>query len=377
MSEQLHEQLSADVAIIGGGLMGCAAALALRRMNLSVVLLEQGWCGAQASGVNYGGVRRQGRPASQLPLSQRAYAIWQNLPELIGASCEYTVSGHLKLARTEQELATLEDYRVMASEYDLPLEVLGRAALRQRYPWLGEQVAGGSLCAGDGHANPRLVAAAFAQAAKHNGAIVRENTTVKTAVFDGEKFHVLAGNDLTLRAKFLLNCAGAWGAEFAGQFGETVPEYPIFPNMWVTEPMPKLVVPNVGIVGGGFYVRQVERGNFVLGGGRGSGQLDIASTRPASASMFASMQMACEFIPALKNALVIRSWTGVEGALPDHQPVLGPSATTPGLFHAFGFSGGGFQLAPAVGEVLADLVVRGSTETPIQAFAIQRFSTAS
>jgi len=373
----MSERLTADVAIIGGGLMGCSAALALRRMNLSVVLLEQGWCGAQASGINYGGVRRQGRAAVQLPLSQRAYAIWQRLPQLVGSDCEYTVSGHLKLARSEIEMASLEDYRAQADGFGLQLEILGRAALRQRFPWLGEKVAGGSLCPGDGHANPRLVAAAFALAAKNHGADLREGTTVESAVFDGEKFTVRAAGGLEVNAKFLLNCAGAWGARFAGQFGEHVPEYPIFPNMWVTEPMPKLVEPNVGIVGGGFYVRQVERGNFVLGGGRGTGQLAIASTRPASASMFASMRMACEFIPALQNALVIRSWTGVEGALPDHQPVLGPSATTPGLFHAFGFSGAGFQLAPAVGEVLADLVAHGATATPIEAFSIGRFSAIS
>ena len=369
----MSEHLNAEVVIIGGGLMACAAALALRRMNRSVLLLEQGWCGAQASGVNYGGVRRQGRPPIQLPLAQRSHAIWQRLPELIGSDCEYTISGHLKLARNEEEMASLEEYRVQAEEFGLQLELLGRAALRQRYPWLGDKVAGGSLCAGDGHANPRLVAAAFALAAKRHGAIIHEGTTVETASFDGKQFTVRASNGLEVTAKFLLNCAGAWGAAFAEQFGEHVPEYPIYPNMWVTEAMPKLVEPNVGIVGGGFYVRQVARGNFVLGGGRGTGQLAIGSTRPTSASMFASMKMACEFIPALQNALVIRSWTGAEGALPDHQPVLGPSATTPGLFHAFGFSGAGFQLAPAVGEVLAELVVDQATATPIQAFSIGRF----
>ncbi len=373
----MSECLTADVAIIGGGLMGCSAALALRRMNRSVLLLEQGWCGAQASGVNYGGVRRQGRPEIQLPLAQRSHAIWQSLPELVGSNCEYTISGHLKLARSDAEMALLEEYREQAEKFGLQLEILGRASLRQRYPWLGEKVAGGSLCASDGHANPRLVAAAFALSAKRQGADIREGATVETAAFDGKQFTVRASNGLEVKAKFLLNCAGAWGATFAEQFGEHVPEFPIFPNMWVTEPMPKLVEPNVGVVGGGFYVRQVARGNFVLGGGRGTGQLAIASTRPTSASMFASMKLACEFIPALQNALVIRSWTGVEGMLPDHQPVLGASVTTPGLFHAFGFSGAGFQLAPAVGEVLADLVVHGATATPIQSFRIDRFSAIS
>ena len=79
-------------------------------MGFSVVLLDKGFCGAQASGVNYGGVRRQGRPPEQIALSQRAHAIWPRLKDLIGIDGEFVRSGHLKLARTEAEMASLEAY---------------------------------------------------------------------------------------------------------------------------------------------------------------------------------------------------------------------------------------------------------------------------
>lgn len=365
--------LTADVAIIGGGLVGCSAALALRRRNLSVVLLEQGWCGAQASGVNYGGVRRQGRAAIQLPLAARAHAIWQRLPELIGGDGEYIVSGHLKLARSEADMATLEAYNAEVGPLGLALEMLDRDTLRRRYPWLGKNLAGASFCAQDGHANPRLVAAGFALAAQRQGAIVREGETVETAVYDGTLFHVRTRNGLQVAAKHLLNCAGAWGARVAALFGEETPEYSIHPNMLVTEPIAPLIAPNIGVVGGGFYARQVARGNVVIGGGRGSGTLEIGANRPDSGTTLDALKIAAEAIPALANALVIRSWTGVEGAFADHQPVIGASRTTPGLLHAFGFSGAGFQLAPAVGEVLCDLVVDGATATPIAPFGIDRF----
>src|SRR5437868_8428676 len=110
--------------------------------------------------------------------------------------------------------------------------------------------------------------------------------------------------------------------------------------MFVTEPLPKLIAVNLVIVGGGLYARQVERGNFVVGGGRGRGgdRLAVGATRPTSAASFNAMGLICDIIPALRHALVIRSWTGVEGAMPDDQPVIGPSCTTPGLLHAFGFS---------------------------------------
>jgi sarcosine oxidase subunit beta len=91
----------------------------------------------------------------------------------------------------------------------------------------------------------------------------------------------------------------------------------------------------------------------------------------------AVMREACEMLPALRNALLIRTWSGVEGQTPDNNPIIGASATTPGLLHAFGFSGGGFLLAPGVGEVLADLVIDGQTDTPLSAFSIKRFDAES
>ena len=159
------EKLAADVAIIGGGIVGASAALALRRMGFSVTLLERDFCGSRSSGVNYGGVRRQGRPLSQLPLAQRAHGIWGRLQELIGIDGEYIRSGHLKVARSQAELASLEVYRERSAGFGMGLEMLDAKALRARHPWLGERAIGGSLCPQDGHANPRLVSPAFARAA--------------------------------------------------------------------------------------------------------------------------------------------------------------------------------------------------------------------
>ena len=78
-------------------------------------------------------------------------------------------------------------------------------------------------------------------------------------------------------------------------------------------------------------------------------------------------------LPQLRNAHIIRTWSGTEGYLPDRLPVIGASSTTPGLLHGFGFAGSGFQIGPAVGEVLADLVQGGRTATPIDAFSVARF----
>ncbi len=373
MSRAAIEAPLADVAIIGGGLVGCAAALALCRRGQSVLLLERGWCGAQASGVNHGGVRRQGRATTQLPLAQRAHSVWQRLREVIGETGEFVMSGHLKLARTEADMVVLEADNARAAPFGLEFQLLGREQLRHRYPALGRGLAGASFCVGDGHANPRLVAAGFARAARRAGTRIVEGEPVDEAFADGAGFFLRTRGGVRARARSLLNCAGAWGAEVAAGFGDHVPESSIFPNMLVTEPIAPLSLPNLGVVGGDVYLRQVERGNVVLGGGRGSGALQLDGNRPDSGASVEAMRAARDVIPALAQALVIRSWTGVEGALPDGQPVIGPSLTTPRLWHAFGFCGAGFQLAPGVGEVLCDLVVDGATATSIEPFGLARF----
>lgn len=369
-------RIDTEVAIIGGGIVGGSAALFLRRQGVPVVLLEAALCGARASGVNYGGVRRQGRGLEQMPLTRRAHELWGQLPELIGIDGEYVRSGHLKLAASASDMALLEAYRERTRGFGMHLEMLDRRSLARRFGWLGQAVAGGSFCPEDGHANPRLVSPAFGRAAGALGADVREGVRVASADHDGSHFILRTDDGLEVRSKFLLNCAGAWAGRFAEAFGEPVPETSIHPLMMVTEPLPAFMDISLGIQGGGIYARQVARGNCVIGGGRGeSSNPDFA--RPGRAGLGALMANATTLLPVLRGAQVIRFWTGVEGNMPDHNPVLGPSSTVPGLLHAFGLSGAGFQIGPAVGEVLSELVVRGQSSIPIDAFRIERFSVAA
>jgi sarcosine oxidase subunit beta len=369
-------RIEADVAIVGGGIVGASAALALRRMGLQVVLLERDLCGSRSSGVNYGGVRRQGRPLSQLPLAQRAHHIWAGLAQLIGTDGEYQRSGHLKIARTEADLAALEHYRTVSRDFDLGLELLAGPRLRELCPWLGGKAVGGSLCAEDGQANPRLVSPAFALAAQRAGAQIFERSAMDEVAHDGQHFWLRSGTALQVKTPVLLNCAGAWAGSIAAQFGEAVPMHSGHPAMAVTEPLPFFMNWSLGVEGGGIYCRQVTRGNLVLGGGPGVA-LDADRARSERAAIAALAVHAVELLPVLRHAHFIRTWSGTEGYLPDRQPVLGMSCTTPGLIHGFGFAGAGFQIGPAVGEVLAELVREGRSSTPIEAFAIQRFHPAS
>ncbi len=146
--------------------------------------------------------------------------------------------------------------------------------------------------------------------------------------------------------------------------------------MQVSEPLPYRLAVNIGVVGADVYARQIPRGNLIFGGGRAWSDRDAIHARPITESTRDAMARLIEILPWTTSAQVIRTWTGIEGFLPDRIPVIGPSATTPGLIHAFGFSGHGFQLGPVVGEILAELAVDGRSVISVDSFAIQRFNGA-
>ena len=368
--------IEVDAVIIGGGIVGASAALFLSKAGRRVALLERDFCGSHSSGVNYGGVRRQGRPLSQLPLSQRAHDIWGQLPQLIGINGEYQRSGHLKLARSLSDLHALQDYAASSRGFGLDLQVLERSELRARFPWVGEVAVGASFCPDDGHANPRLVSPAFARAARRHGAQVHEQCPVTAVEHDGQRFRISTQTGLELQAPWLLNCAGAWAGTLAEQFGEKVPMHAGHPAMLVTEPLPLVMNASTGVEGGGIYARQVARGNCVLGGGQGFA-LDGARARPGQHAVIEILRQAVELYPFLEGAQAIRTWSGTEGYLPDRQPVIGHSGTQPGLLHAFGFAGAGFQIGPAVGQALTEIICSGASKTPLDAFSITRFHSIS
>lgn len=373
----MTRHITVDVAIIGGGLVGCAAALNLAKRGSSVALFERRTVGSQASGVNFGGVRQHGRDLRELPLSRRSREIWAGLPELVGNDCEFVPTGHLKLARDEAEMAILERFAGEAGEFDLDIELFGRNALRERFPWLGDAVIGASLCPSDGQANPRLVAPYFARAARAAGARIHEHEAIVEATRSGDGFRLETESGASVRSALLLNVAGAWADRIAAWFGESVPLDPQSPNMQVSEPLPYRLKVNIGAVGGGVYARQIARGNLIFGGGRGWSDRDAIRARPVTESTRGAMARLTEILPWASCAQVIRTWSGIEGFLPDGIPVIGPSSTTPGLIHAFGFSGHGFQLGPVVGELLAELAIDGRSSISLDSFAIRRFKSTS
>lgn len=368
-----------DVVIVGGGIMGTAAAFFLRGRGKSVTLIERGRIGQQASGVNFGNVRRQGRPLWQLPLANRSHAIWARLGHHIGEDAEFLASGHLRLTTHAERIPVLEAHVRDTRDHGLGLEFISGNALRVRYPFLGADVLAATLAPNDGHANPRLAAPAFGRAVVRAGGTVVEDTEIVTVEKDGDSFRVESADGRVFRSDVLLITAGAWADRLSAQFGEPVPLVARGPQMAVTEPVAYGLVPildvSTPVPEEGVYFRQIPRGNIIIGGGMRGPALPLerrAYVRPEST--LNQLRQVPRIVPALARLSILRVWSGIESYLPDDQPVLGPSSKVSGLFYAFGFSGSGFQLGPGVGDVLAELIATGQTNTPIDRYLISRFA---
>lgn len=371
---------SSDVIVIGGGIMGASAAFFLRQRGISVTLLERDRVGQKASGSSFGNLRRQGRPISQLPLANRASAVWATLPELLGDEIEVMLSGHIRVAYDDRPdlIDEFRHYANQASETGLELEVIQGKELKARFPWFGPEVLVGSYSAEDGHSNPRQVAPAFARAATANGAAVAENTCVQQVRKSGNEFVVECSDGRRFRAPSLVIAAGAWSGWLAAAFGEPVSITSRGPTMLVTEPAPYLIQPSVGVVTPveeeSLYFRQIPRGNFIVGGStRSSANAETCRAIVDPRNTLSQLRQLRRLVPALGSLNVIRVWSGVEGYTSDNLPVVGPSAKVEGLYYAFGFSGAGHQLGPGIGDVLAELIDTGNTSSPIDEFGVERF----
>jgi sarcosine oxidase subunit beta len=147
--------------------------------------------------------------------------------------------------------------------------------------------------------------------------------------------------------------------------------------MIVTERMPRFIEPTVSATGRAISFKQTETGTVLIGGGH-QGRCDVQAERstPDFRNLAHSAQITCELFPVMRGVRMVRVWSGIEARTPDDVPVLGPSRVAPGVFHSFGYSGHGFQLAPATGIAIAELIANGATNLPIGALGADRFAKA-
>lgn len=365
---------TADVIVIGGGLHGCSAALHLARTGVSAAVLEKNYVGRHASGVNAGGVRTLSRHEAEVPLSLAALELWHRLADLVDDDCGFESHGQIRVAENEDDARQLQqrEARMRALGYTHE-RWIGRDELFARVPALARHCLGGLIAERDGAALPYQTTAAFRRKAESLGQRFFEGTRALRVLRSGEAW-VVETDSGTFSARVLVNCAGAWADRICSQLGEPVPLEPIAPMMMVTARMPRFLEPVVLGTGRPLSFKQTHENTVLIGGGRRARvERDAETTELDFRELAASAQTVWQLFPLMRAATVARGWAGIEARMPDDIPVIGPSSKAPDAYHAFGFSAHGFELAPIVGRIMAELITTGTTDQPIAPFSISRW----
>ena len=367
--------MSYDVIVVGGGLHGMSAALHIARRGRRVLVLEKDRVAAHASSYSAGGVRTLGRHPAEVPLAVESLAMWHRIADLVGDDCDFHETGHVKVAETEAEMAELEARAaaMRAAGWDHE-EAIDAAELRRILPAVAPHATGGLIARRNGFARPYRTTLAFRHATEAAGAVVREGAGVQGLDRRDGQWQVRCTDGSSHAAPMLVNTAGAWGARLARSLGEEIPlGFNAF-MMIYTSALPAFVTPVVGLTGRPMSFKQAESGHVMIGGGhKGLGDLDTGEVALDVERLAFSARTALDVFPILKDARMVHAWAGIEGVLPDEIPVVGLSRAVPGLVHAFGFCGHGFELGPVMGGIVAQLALDGATNMPIVPFAPDRF----
>jgi len=357
-----------DVLIVGGGLVGLAAALHLARSGASVTLVERDICGRHASGLNAGGLRRVNRHPAEQPLAGLAQTLWTGLAEQLGRDVGYRAVGHLLLAEDEAEMARLS--AMPHAEFET---LVDSASVRALCPGIAAHVCGARYAPQDGYAHPGLVLAAFRDAVEAAGARILETSVVTGLHRQGTAWSV-ATSAGRLAAGTVVNAAGGAAAQVAALAGEALPVVPQAPIAVVTAPLPRFLTPVVQTLTRRLTLKQMADGRAWIGGGHRAEIMPLGLS-VAPAEVAANLATAASLFPELDGVVPARSWAAVDGYTPDRVAILG-RLTPQGPLHACGFSGHGFQTAPAAGRVIADLVLGNEPAAAVAGLSPCRFQRA-
>lgn len=369
-----------DVLVIGGGVLGAAAAYYLAREGITTVLTERGELNREASGTNAGSLHfqvlrqpdyereRLDRIRPALPLYGESVRLWRSLELELGADLELHQNGGLMVAQTTEELEMLQRKAKLEREMGLSTHVLSRNDALVLCSHLADSVVAADYCPDEGSANPFLVTPAFAKAAEHAGATVRTRTAV-SAIERGPRGGFVAHTSTGLiRARRIVNAAGAWCADVAAMVGIDLPvsSRPIQVN--VTEPWAPLLGQMLQHVRRRLTLKQTPVGTFLLGGGWPAGPVVRGDRHQTTwEGMNANAWVAASVLPLLADLRIVRTWAGLIPITPHSMvPIVGECPGVPGFYVVA--SGVGFSLGPLLGRLLAELLSGRDPSFALHAF---------
>jgi len=413
----------ADVVVIGGGIVGVCAALALRERGLSVTLCEKGRVAGEQSSRNWGWVRTQGRDPRELPLMLAALRDWERLAQQVDCDIGFRRAGATYLCETEAQLAQRAAWMPHARAFGLPTRMLSAAETDALLGRDDRRFKGAQHTATDAMAEPSLAVPALARLAAAQGAQIVETCAVRTLDRVAGRVRGVVTEHGAIACDAVILAGGVWSRPFLENAGLSLPQLAITASVLRTGPAPLITPGPLGAdaaslrrrADGGYTIARSGAARFdlipaafahfptfarlvrdrwgilklragpaffgPLGRRRWAGdqvspfeQVRMLDPAPDAALLADVLRAAQALHPALRGVGAAASWGGMIDVTPDEGPVIDALPDAPGLTLATGFSGHGFGLGPAAGRLAADLATGAAPVVDPHPFRRARFS---
>jgi glycine/D-amino acid oxidase-like deaminating enzyme len=385
---------SADVVVIGAGIVGAACAYYAARAGLSVCVLDRGPLAGGTTGAGEGNLLVSDKPPGpELQLALLSNRLWRELGAAqwrrgcVADRIELDAKGGLVVADSDAGLARLVELAARQRAAGVAAADVPSGDLPDYEPNIAAGLAGAVHYPQDMQVQPMLATAVLLRLARDAGATVLANTEVTGLLRDGARVTGVRTGARTVLADAVVNAAGTWAGEIASLAGVSLPVAPRRGFVLVTEPLAQLVRHKVYLAD---YVADVASDSAALQSspvveGTPSGTVLVGATRervgfdrtPSPDAVRALATGAVRLFPFLAGVSALRVYRGFRPYCPDHLPVIGPDSRAPGLWHAAGHEGAGIGLAPATGHLIGQALLGGTTDLPLAPYRPERFDAAA
>ena len=373
---------TAEVVIIGGGIVGSSIAWLLMHAGCKDVLVieRESSQGKGSTGKSMGGVRAQFSTAVNIQMSLHSIPFYAKFEEVVGHPADYRPQGYLFLATKDSHLAYLRDNFERQKKLGLTTaSLLSADEIRSMLPQVrSDDILGGSFCSTDGFVDPYSVMNGFMASAVEHGATLWKKTEITAITTDQQGAFRVETTRGPVSTRTVVNAAGAWSAQIAKFVGVDLPVEPLRRMLVPSEPFSDFphTSPMVIDMSTGFHFRPEGRGFLLAWNDPDETPGYKTDFEPSFIEKI--LIHAADRVPVFENLPINpkRAWAGLYEMTPDHHCILGPVVVVPGFFLANGFSGHGVMHSPATGKILADLILQGETNVvdDVSVLAFERFA---
>jgi sarcosine oxidase subunit beta len=370
---------TADVVVVGGGVVGASAAYHLAAAGAGRVLLleREVAMGTGATGACAGGFRHQFSSEINIRLSLASVPMILSFQETHGIPLDVHQDGYLFLVRSEVSWRSFVAAAELQRGLGVDVRLLKPEEAGALAPGLSlDGMIGATFCPDDGIADPSGLTAGYATIARAAGAELRTGVEVRAILTDGARVTGVETGGGPLSTGVVVNAAGPWAGLLAKTCGIVLPLEPVPRTVVVTGPFPGAPDRKTLVVDAdtSFYFHR-EGPGVLMGMGSPSERASFETTVDEALVANELVPTAVRVFPPLERAGIARMWAGLYEMTPDRHPIIGPVPDPAGLYLACGFSGHGFQHAPIVGKLLAEMIMEGEARSvDVSRLSLERFA---